>query len=902
MCEATMAKGCGLVIALALLMATSMPAMAAGQAAHMKHPVLKHNLKPDKAVVYEKAVERVMAMSEEQMLSFVPDRPCVRFCYCPNCHGGSQGSSIYQWTIDKPEQLKCRYCRMVFPNDKYPCDRVIKGANALGEEFTYHYHQDNARSDLRIFIPGHVLMHKRGWIMRQAHSLAAAYHVTRKEDYARRAALILDRVAQVYPRYPVMKQWITTFDFQRQKPPYSAAGGKWGRWAWSELPSGVPAIYDLVYDSVEFDKLSKVRGYDVREKFETDFLKATWEYTNTFKRHDNNMAPFYLVVAAQIGKVINEPDYVHWAHRWLLEILMAGCFYDGMWHEAPSYHYQVMGGLRAGFAELKGYTDPPGYVNSKTGNRFDGLDPDKDIAFFAKARNAPAVVGFPNGSVSPIHDTWANGHRHKPRTQTVSTILPGYGHASLGCGSAAKQMQAQLHFSGCYGHSHYDSLNLTLFAEGREMLCDIGYTHTKLRALSVSTVGHNLVAVDRTQQTAKDANGDLLAYFPNVNGISVVEADGRRAYANIKGLDTYRRLLVLIPASDEDAYVVDVFRVRGGATHDWLLHGSANHNMTATCDVALAGKRENLLEGGEQWDEPKTEGSRFNCYGVIRDVATGVTDGGLVTTFAYEDRPDNGLRVHLLAGGKTEVLLGRSPSIRRAGSDSNKVWDFWMPQLVARRTGARPLASTFVAVQEPFAGKPFIDRVDAVPLTPAGTGVVAVRVKHGDTVDTIVSASDLSSTRERTTASGVSVAGWLGIVREVAGKTTGLWLFGGRRLASKTAQVTASAASYRGRVTAAARKADGADEDAFVVDAELAAGDALHGTWMIVTHPNGCTHGYEIDHVETREGKTWVVLTTDHGLRIDGKATVEVYFPQRKMKGANSFVIPLAVTANQRAD
>ena len=49
--------------------------MGAGQSVGIKHPVLKHDIDPAKTAGYEKAVEPVMAMSEEQMLSFVPEEP-----------------------------------------------------------------------------------------------------------------------------------------------------------------------------------------------------------------------------------------------------------------------------------------------------------------------------------------------------------------------------------------------------------------------------------------------------------------------------------------------------------------------------------------------------------------------------------------------------------------------------------------------------------------------------------------------------------------------------------------------------------------------------------------------------------------------------------------------------------
>jgi len=891
--------GCNSIHLLALcamLWAVALPAMGQGQALGIKHPVLDHRIDPANAAGYEKAVEHVMAMSEEEMLSYVPDKPFSRWCYCPNCHGGSQGNGIYEWSIDRPDELKCKYCGMVFPNDQYPDNQIMEGKNALGETITYRYHQDQKRDDLTIFIRAHILMHKRSWIMRQCSALARAYHATGKKEYARRVVLILDRTAQVYPHYPVMQHPITSFLFAKsQAPPFAWNAGRWGNFH-NEIPKSVIWPYDLVYESEEFDKLSQERGYDVREKLENDFLKVTYEAAAASKYHVGNVVGYDVTGVAILGLVINEPAYVHRAFGWMKQNVDEGFFYDGMWHEAPSYHYMTMGGLRSAFNTVRGYSDPPGYVDEVDGTRFDDLDPEKQVPFLARCINAPSVLDFPNGCSSTIHDTWANERRSKPRTRTVSAICPGYGHASLGRGEGLHQMQAQLHFSGAHGHAHSDNLNLSLFAKEREMLCDIGYTHTKLRNWTVTTVGHNLVAVDRKQQTHSRSDGDLLAFFPDANGVAVVEADGKRAYANIEGLDMYRRMLVTVPVSDADAYVVDLFRVRGGTIHDWLLHGSANHEMTAECSVELAPGREDMLEAGDEWQEPRTEGSSFNPYGVIREVAAGKTDDNVVTTFAYVDEPDKGVRVHLLGAEETEVYLGRSPSVRQAGSDSTKAYDYWMPQLLVRRSSDAPLAGVFAAVEEPYSEMPFISSVEPVALTPPDDTAVALRVTHGDTIDTIISTLDEPPYPERATADGITIKGRLGIIRQVEGKTAAVWLFDGVALTADDWSVKPEIGSYAGAIVGATRKLDGAENDAFITDADLPEGDDLHELWMIVTHGNGFTHGYSIERVEKEGGKTVIVLSMDHGLRIQGHQTQEVYFPRREIEGANSFAIPLAVT------
>ena len=885
-----------------IMLAAMVPAFGVGQGIGLKHPVLNHSFDPARAAEYEKGVERVMAMSEEEMLAFIPEKPFMYFCHCPNCHGGVEGFYMYDWTIERPDEIKCKFCGTVYPNEKYPMDRTLTGKNALGETVSYkHYHEE--KTGMNYMFADHVFLYKRTWIIGQCRALGLAYQATKKPEYARRAALIIDRCAQVYPHYPVMSQWIRTFQFApSQEPPYPGAGGKWGRWVHEEIAGGPIDGYDLVYDSDEFEKLSAQRGYDVREKFEKDFLKARFEYTNTFKDHASNMAPTELRPAIRIGKVIAEPRYVHWAYGWLMEILYGRCYYDGMWNEAPSYHYQTMGGLKTCFDEIRGYTDPSGYVDGVDGKRFDDLDPDEDIAFYAKAKDAPAVLSFPDGHICPVHDTWAVSRDSQARSKTVSAICPGYGHTSLGRGQGAGQMQAQLHFSAANGHCHLDNLNLALWAKGREMLSDIGYTWTQGRYWTTCTVGHNLVAVDRRDQQTNQSDGDLLWFFPDSGGVSVVEADGKRGYSNVEGLDMYRRMLVMVPVSDFDAYVVDVFRTRGGSVHDWLVHGDANEDMTATCDVTLSprGGDGSLLEEGEKWQEPIDEGSRFVPYGAIRKVKEGKAEGAVEAEFRYVAEPEKGIRLHVLGDGETEVYLGESPSIRRAGTgaagDYRKTFDYWMPQLILRRRGDAPLHSNFVAVEEPFSERPFIRSVEAVELTPPDDNAVALRVTHGNTVDTIISTLDEAPYAERATPDGVVLKGRLGIVRQEEGKTTGVWLFEGEELSGGSFGVAADSGCYNGEIEAATRKADGAEHDAFITEAKLPAGDILHGVWVIVTHGSGLKHGYEIERVEKRDGKSVIILTGDHGLLINGETTKEFYFPRREIAGKNTFAIPVAVT------
>ncbi|MEA3400112.1 MAG: heparinase II/III family protein [Armatimonadota bacterium] len=867
--------------------AVSLALCAVGAGAE-EHPVYT-SVDADRAQEYEQAVERVMSMSEEEMLSYLPEKPYIRFCECPNCYGGSQGNNIFTWTIDRPDELTCRHCGEVIhpPDEAYPETHVLVGENALGERVEYSYYL-NEETGARHFLSGHLLMYKRNWLTQQCIALGEAYQATGKPEYARRVVLVLDRAAQLYPHYPaVHNRNARGIRFcESQEPPYAWDAGRWGNFH-NEIPRRLILAYDLIYDSDQFEALSAERGYDVRARLEEDFLRETFRALEVNAYHVSNVVGYDITSAAMLGRVIGDPDMVHRAFGWMKQNLDEGFFFDGTWHESPSYHYMTLGGLRRAFSVVEGYSDPPGYVDEVDGRRFDDLDPGADLPFWAKVQDAFKAVAFPDGCSTPVHDTWAHQRRAEPRTRTVSTILPGYGHASLGCGQAASQMQAQLHFSGAYGHSHRDTLNLTLWAKQREMLSDIGYTWTNMRWWAVSTISHNLVAVDRQEQEGRPSDGDLLWFLPSET-ISVVAADGRRAYANIEGLDMYRRLLVLVPVSEEDAYVVDISRTRGGSVHDWLLHGSADEDMTARASLQME-------EAGSEFageEPPRT-------YDVWRNVQHGTANDGFNITFTYADEPQRGIRTHLLAGAPTRVYLGETPSIRRAGQgtrgDNRKVLDFWMPHVAARRTGDAPLHSVFAAVEEPFHGEPFLDAVTRLQVSPADEDCVAMQVTCGRITDTIISTLDEAPFTKRA-AGEVTIRGRLGVVRQVDGKVTAMWLFQGRELTAGQDGIATDTGAYAGTIGGATRKADGADHDALITTAALPAGNELHGTWIIVTHGNGFRHGYEIDRIERRRGETAIILTDDHGLRIDGRTTEEVYFPSRTIEGQNTFEIPLCAS------
>ena len=319
---------------------------------------------------------------------------------------------------------------------------------------------------------------------------------------------------------------------------------------------------------------------------------------------------------------------------------------------------------------------------------------------------------LPNGAHVGSHDTWSpttNGRalRRPPAAPMPSHLHWGMGHAILGTGRQDTGTQLHLHFSGGYGHQHADTLNLILFAKGQELVADLGYTHTVLAPYVRGSLAHNLVVVDETDQrtsgTAPPADGRLVASARLGRAVQFVEAGGEGAYPGRTRL--YRRAVALVAGPNGQDYVLDVFRVVGGRRHDWVLHGSADADMSLHSTRPSRPHPAGLLPPGTTftlWPSEYGQNRQGNAnlsYGLFRNLARGTADDTVAVTMATADGV--GVATTLLGLAGAAVFTGELPSMRRACEDSSRVLDYWRPTVMVRRDGD-DLQSVFTAVHQPI--------------------------------------------------------------------------------------------------------------------------------------------------------------------------------------------------------
>ena len=836
----------------------------------------------------------VLDLSESDLVGLIPERSGLYFVGCPNCDGGAQEGQI-SWSIEHPHEVFCTYCGLRYPNEKYPDNQILRVENPRGQVQEYPYWEDD--TGYRTFFSAKGWFLARAYFARAALDLARLYSATGDPAHARRSALILDRFAQVYPGYCVhydfpFRQKIIfsgNDDFPYPVPDFRAA--KWSWWAYMDIPEDLLRAYDLIAGSGILDEASQ-------QCIQSDLFRASVAFVRSYPPALSNMDPTLLRGLIVAGRVLGEPEYIHDAVGRIDLLVQRQFLADGVWREgALSYHNQTVNGLEQLIDLLSGYGDPEGYVDPGDGEHFEDLDLAARFPILEKARQIPDLLRYPNGRTVAFHDTWAK-ERRAPTDTSRAMLLPALGHARLGRGSGPDQIQAHLHFSGGYGHQHADLLSMTLFARGQERLSDIGYTHTRYRCWTLSTLSHNTVTVDGQDQypgsEAQPSDGNLLLFVPGDEVFQAVEASGERGYPGVTRV--YRRLLLLIGVSPTEAYIVDVFQVQGGHRHEYVLVGDADHDGALDHELDSEPYGQMLLPAGVPVQLPTGESVRGDAgghnlgYAFLRQVRQAHPAGPWAMTFRSEARPEGVVRVFGASAPGDTLYTATAPSVRRAGKDDGLLDQHVMPALLHRREG-EDLTSTFATVLEAGGEHSSLRSVERLPLA-SGQGV-AFRITGEEYVDHVLCASDGEASLQ---TGDLVLRGRLGFVRERHNHVERMTLVGGELLQKGSARLEGRGVIC-GSIHGVLRRAAGDPVDGFVVDADLTPGDQLAGLFAVVHDGAGYTHGAQVVRVEKSESQIILVIADDPGFEMDADgASRHCFFPGRSWTGENRFEIATVST------
>ena len=719
---------------------------------------------------------------------------------------------------------------------------------------------------------------------------ALRYHVTRNEADARRAVALLTRFAEVVPRWPIRdREGRLQAQDDRVYTVRWDSNGLWGDWFYFDPERSLPWLWawDLAGPS------EAMRAPGVSARIEKDLLRFVVERQFENPPGYGNMDASLLEGVISFGRLLPEPEYIHRVARWARAILITGFYADGFWHEGtPAYHAQIVGHLKSVFRMLKGYSDPPGFTSAQDGTRFDNLDLIAKYAVqFRRADEALQKLVLPDGSMVGLHDAYPPEYRY-PRSYRPNagrpTLLGATGQAALGTGEGAGQTLAHLHFAGMHGHHHKDALSIILWAKQTELFSETMYRplpgDASTREWHEATAAHNTVVIDGEDQsreqkplTPDDAvagipdgryralghgntisDGKLLMFAEGASGnVQVAEASAERSYHPRP--EVYRRTIALVKTGSTDAYVFDVFRVRGGKVHDWMLHGCLHKPYEIQFDRPLLPRAGTL-------------------HKYLKNLRVAQADSPVVVEIKTESGAST--RTFLMDEPGMEIIDAVGPAMRRKGPSHF---------VDIRHPGPESL---FVAVHEPIGGEPIIKRVE---FRRCGPMAVAARIELADgRTDFIVSTMDDANDPVRQVEPwNLSLRGRFAHARlSPDGKPQALDLIRGESFTVADRTLT-GANPFTGEILAASRTEDAAPRDTLTTKTSLPLGEALRGRAVMMDLGGALVQTVTVDRIDSDSdgGRAVIVSREDPGVTIaDGLIKLQ-HFPNWGIRGRCLFLV-----------
>jgi hypothetical protein len=827
-----------------------------------EHPVFDYDLTKVSRRELEKDRLDVMQMTEAQIRAAVPTQTGLMNVGCPNwdCEKGrtwnrkGQLPKSYAWQFNarQPDRIVCPACGERYPdNPKYPMTQSITILNPAQEKVTLPYWEDTQhdRKRTRFFLRGMLNAARWDWYQDRMATCSMGYLMTGDEEYAYTACLLLDAMCNVFPH------WVMCDDYgdgYKSYPPgvhHDQDDTRMGRRGGSEHFGGphMRMVYDVCYNSEGMRRVSETIGRDLRQKFLDNVVKLTNPqlFNDTPLRTKWTQAcPGSEKITA--GKLLHQPRllryFIHCQKRAPYRVFGA----DGAFFQGPGYasiHLFNMMHMR----DLNGYSDPPNFPILAGEQRYENwwFPYGPYETFYNQAYTIWRDICRPDGSAIVFNDagggyTSATFMDRTPRKSSGNVMKHGLKHVVLGDGEGNDQIQTHMGFGEGGKHLHIDTLGLQLYAFGHYLLDDITYPKHRLRPEYSSSLFHNTVAVDKASQWPHLVDGDPTMYEPRIPGIAVVRVDAARAYAGTT--DTYERTLVNVTTDIDRPYVVDVFRVKGGDIHDYMLLSAYRYPSTVQVSLnmrTLPGTRP-LMREGAQWKEP-TRGVEHD-YGIFTNVRAADAARDFTLTYrlkqpwtrdplyAHPDKPAVGTRHHFIGAPNAQAMLADIP--RRADGDKPLIELEQMPHFILRRESGGAM-TIFVAVHEPFMGEPAIVNVRRMP---SREETVALEVRMHDRVDRVVLSVEDAPVYEG--ADGLRTDAKLAVVSRPQGRRPVAAMVGGTMLRDEKSGVdlTNDIANYTGTIVRSLRTWDHDSLDGFEVtgDSLPPVGEDLNGAWIFV--------------------------------------------------------------------
>lgn len=524
---------------------------------------------------------------------------------------GTKPANLKMWSPRDPDVFTCPACGKSYPGKEFP-EKQQHSIGGLKFEY-YQNHEGN-----KFFLTPRLRYYKSLHALYTASDMAVAAARSGDKDLARRALDIMLAYKEMYSfhitrpisgtpgaRYRGEDYSNIASDRQDRDLQEYAAGwpnvANWGRlghfgdYVW---PSRICAVYQNI-------SKTGIVSEEERQQYK-QFVEFMLEYVAfAFYKQAGGMGNFSIQLRSDIftayqtfpdlevrdfvyeqkfgvKRVLKGADIVHEILQGTdgLFAVLGGYYYaDGLMHErSPAYQEMITSHLHNFLQTIAGYTDPPTYQPLEPHwLRFENLDLESN-KIMQKCLTQHLQVSLPNGKCMALGDSYHD--RLDGVVQNGSSLHPGWGVGMLQIGSGLGATMAALNWGSIVdGHSHNDMLDIVFWDKDRLLVNDLGYVidqheirETWWRA---SAASHNTVIVDAENPAPYAVEAGDPEAWAITPFFSAVQARSRHTYPKN---EDYRRTLVLVGTADDSdvpRYAVDVFHVKGGRVHDYLIHAQS---------------------------------------------------------------------------------------------------------------------------------------------------------------------------------------------------------------------------------------------------------------------------------------------------------------------------------------
>jgi hypothetical protein len=485
-------------------------------------------------------------------------------------------------------------------------------------------------------------------------------------------------------------------------------------------------------------------------------------------------------------------------------------------------------------------------------------DPAIAIAAYRANGNSAKGLGFDIFSENPQsvnQEIQRIGEQAGPRP-VGGYLMSGFGLALLESGTSSSGIALTNNYGRTKMHAHPDLLNFDLFAFGHWLAPDHGYPEFATSIPSNiewtgSTISHNIVFVDKHPQ--KEIWGGHTKLFTQLKGFGVFELDGKGAYPGIK---EYTRTMLLVGGSDNssidsNAYVIDIFRVKGGHDHVYNFHGPpgtvTNSGLQLKAQETGTYAGEDIPKGAKAKGFPIGYSFLYNVKKDERPPANFMVDWKVEGGYRGITDEDNiHLRMHAMTSSNDVVLADGDPPQNKPGNPRT------LGYVLMHRLGT-DLNSTFVSVFEPYRGKPFIKSVQRLDNGSEDQVVIKVEKINGD-IDYLL--YNPLSEKIIKLPNDISMNGTLGYLQVKNDKAAKGILINGSSLKYGKMELK-STGVFTGKVVKMNKKLDG--KGWLLVDTKLPVDGSLIGRQIIIETKGERDATYTIHDVK-REGNLTKIL------------------------------------------